>query len=73
MSTSKPYLLRAIRANLMALRAILITVLQDVDHGVEAAGQDNQNGAAGAAIAADEQLKQAVILAQAILVLHRQS
>ena len=72
MSTSRPYL-RAIRANLMALRAILIAALQDVDHGVEAAGQDNQNGAVGSIIPTEELLKQATVLVQAILVLHRQS
>ncbi len=49
MSTSKPNL-RAIAATLKSLRAIVITVLQDV-----------------------ELLKQAAVLVQAILVLHRQS
>jgi hypothetical protein len=71
MNTQKPYL-QAIRANLTALRAILITVLKDVDHGANAAGQGNQNGAAGAIIPVEEQLRQAAILVQAILVLHRQ-
>ena len=71
MSTSKPYF-RAIAANLMALRTILTTVLQDVDHGVEAAGQDNQNGAIGSILPTEELLKQAAVLVQAIIVLHRQ-
>ena len=72
MNTGKPNL-RAIRANLMALRAIVITVLQDVDQGVEAAGKDNQNGVVGSILPAEELLKQAAVLVQAILVLHRQS
>jgi hypothetical protein len=71
MKTQKPYL-QAIGANLKALRAILATAVQDVDYGVEAAGQGNQDGAAGAIIPAEEQLRQAAILVQAILVLHRQ-
>lgn len=72
MSTSKPYL-RAIAANLTALRALLADALQYVDHGLEDAEQGNQDGAAGATIVADEQLKQAAVLAQAILVLHRRN
>jgi len=40
MNSPKPYL-RAIAANLMALRAILATAMQDIDHGLEAAEQGN--------------------------------
>jgi hypothetical protein len=72
MSTSKPYL-RAIEANLMALRAILGAAMQDIDHGLEAAGQDNQNGAVGSIIPTDGLLKQAMMLLQAIIILHRQN
>jgi hypothetical protein len=71
MSTSKPYL-PAIAANLTALRAILATAMQDIDHGLEAAGQGNQNGAVGSIIPTDDLLKQAGTLIQAILILHRQ-
>lgn len=72
MSTSKPCL-RAIGANLMALRTILTTAIRDVDHGLEAAEQGNQDGAVGSILPTEELLKQAAVLAQAILVLHRQS
>lgn len=72
MNASKPYL-RAIGANLSALQAILATAMQDTDHGLKAAGQGNQNGAVGAIIPTEELLRQAGILLQAILVLHRQS
>jgi hypothetical protein len=72
MNTQKPYL-PAIRANLEALWGILATVLKDTDHALKAAGQGNQNGAAGAIIPVEEQLRQAAILVQAILVLHRQN
>jgi hypothetical protein len=72
MDTGKPYL-RAIAANLMALRAILATAIQDVDHGMEAAEQQNQNGAVGSIIPTEGLLNQAAILLQAITVLHRQS
>jgi len=72
MNTGKPYL-RAIAANLTALRAILATAMRDIDHGLEAAGQGNQNGAVGSIIPVEEQLRQAGILVQAILVLHRQN
>jgi hypothetical protein len=72
MTTSKPYL-PAIAATLKALRPILADALQYVDHGLEDAEQGNQNGAAGATIIADEQLKQAAVLTQAIIVLHRQT
>ena len=72
MNTSNPYL-RAITANLTALRAILTTAIQDVDHGLEAAGQDNQNGAVGSILPTGETLKQASVLVQAIIVLHHQS
>jgi hypothetical protein len=72
MTTQKPYL-PAIRANLEALWGILATVLKDADHAVKAAGQGNQNGAVGSILPAEEQLKQAAVLVQAILVLHRQS
>jgi hypothetical protein len=71
MSTSTPYL-PAIAANLTALRAILATAMQDIDHGLEAAGQGNQNGAVGSIIPTDDLLKQAGTLIQAILILHRQ-
>ena len=56
MSTSKPYL-PAIAANLEALWAILSTALKDVDHGLRAAGQGNQNGAVGSNIPTEETLK----------------
>jgi hypothetical protein len=72
MSTSKPYL-RTIDGNLNALSDILGTILKDVDNGLRAAGQGNQNGAVGSIIPVEEQLRQASILVQAILILHRQN
>jgi hypothetical protein len=72
MDANKPYF-RAIGANLMALRAILATAMQDVDHGLEAVEQGSQNGAVGSIIPTDDLLKQAGIITQAIIVLHRQS
>ena len=72
MKPSKPYL-RAIAANLTALRSILAAATQDIDHGLEAAGQGNQNGAVGSIIPTEDLLKQAGILIQAILILHRQN
>ena len=72
MSTSKPYL-RAITANLSALRTILTTAIQDVDYGLEAAEQGNQDGAVGSILPTEETLKQAIILLQAICILHRQN
>jgi hypothetical protein len=72
MNSSTTYL-DAIGANLMAMRAILTTAIQDIDHGLEAVGQGSQNGAVGSILPVDAQLKQATALAQAILVLHRQS
>jgi hypothetical protein len=71
MTTQNPNL-PAIAANLTALRAILATAIQDVDHGLEAAEQGNQNGAVGSILTTEEQLRQAGILVQAILVVHRQ-
>jgi hypothetical protein len=65
--------LHAIGANLTAMRAILTTAIQDIDHGLEAVGQGSQNGAVGSILPADALLKQAATLVQAILVLHRQS
>jgi hypothetical protein len=65
--------LRSIAANLTALRAIFATIRKDVDHGLKAAGEGNQNGAVGSIIPVEEQLRQAAILLQAILVLHRQN
>lgn len=70
---TSPAYLKAMRANLTALRAILLAVLQDVDHGAHAAGQGDQNGAAGSIIPAEERLRQASILVQTILILHRQN
>ena len=52
MTSSKPYL-RAIGTNLMALQAILAPVMEEVDYGLKAAGQGNQNGAVGAIIVTD--------------------
>ena len=72
MSTNQPYL-RAIAANLMALRSILATAIQDVDYGLEAAEQGNQNGVVGAILPTEELLKQAAVLTQAIRILHRQN
>jgi hypothetical protein len=72
MNTSKPYL-KAIEVNLEALSVILGTVLKDTDYAFKAAGQGNQNGAVGSILPAEELLKQAAVLVQAILVLHRQS
>jgi hypothetical protein len=72
MSTGKPYL-PAIAANLEALWAILDTAMRDIGHGLEAAGQGNQNGAVDSIIPVEEQLRQAGILVQAILILHRQN
>jgi hypothetical protein len=65
--------LHAIEANLMAMRSILTTALQDIDHGLEAVEQRSQNGAVGSILPAEALLKQASTLFQAILVLHRQS
>lgn len=64
---------RAIEANLNALRVILTRVICDLESGLEAAGQGSQNGAIGSIIPVDDLLKQASILIQAILILHRQS
>lgn len=72
MSTRKPYL-PAIAANLEALWAILDTAMRDIGHGLEAAGQGNQNGAVGSILPTEELLKQAAVLIQAILILHRQN
>jgi hypothetical protein len=72
MTTSKPYL-PAIAVTLKVLRPILADALQDVDHGIRAADKGNQNGAVGSIIPTEEALKQAAVLVQAILVLHRQS
>jgi hypothetical protein len=72
MSTSKPYL-KAIHINMEALWVILSAALKDVDHGLRAAGQGNQNGAVGSIIPTDELLKQASVLIHAILILHRQN
>jgi hypothetical protein len=72
MNAQKPYLL-AIGANLTALRAMLATGIQDVDHGLEAIEQGSQNGAVGSIMATEALLKQAAILVQAIIILHRQS
>jgi hypothetical protein len=72
MHTSKTYL-PGIAANLTALQAIIATARQDIEHGVEAAGQGNQNGAIGSIIPTEYMLRQAGILLQAILVLHCQT
>ncbi len=72
MSTSKAYL-PVIATTLKALRPILADALQDVDHGIRAADKDNQNGAVGSIIPTEETLKQAIILLQAIRILHRQN
>ena len=57
----------------MAMRSILATAMQDIDHGLEAIEQGSQNGAVGSIIPTDDLLKQATTLLQAIIVLHRQS
>jgi hypothetical protein len=72
MSTSKPYL-PAIASNLTALRAILASILEMVTYGVQDAEAGNQNGAAGSVILIENQLKDAGIIAQAVIALHRQS
>jgi hypothetical protein len=72
MKPSNPYL-QAIGANLMALRTVLTTATQDIDHGLEAALQGNQNGAVGSIIPTGDLLKQAGTLIEAIIILHRQS
>lgn len=72
MSTGKPYL-PAIDGNLSALWSILSVALKDVDHGLKAAGQGNQNGAVGSIIPTGDLLKQAGILIEAITILHRQN
>jgi len=72
MSTSKPYL-KAVEANLNALWVILAAAQRDVDHGLKAAGQGNQNGAVGSIIPTEDLLKQAGTLIQAIIILHRQN
>jgi hypothetical protein len=71
MNSPNPYL-RAIDANLSALWIILAAAIKDVDHGLKAAGQGNQNGAVGSIIPTGELLKQAGILIEAITILHRQ-
>jgi hypothetical protein len=65
--------LEAIGANLMALRAILTTAIQDIDHGLEAVKEGSQNGAVGSILPAEHLLKQATMLIQSILILHRQN
>jgi hypothetical protein len=72
MNTDKPYL-KAIEANLNALWVILSAAVKDVDHGLKAAGQRNQNGAVGSIIPTTELLKQAAVLIEAITILHRQN
>ena len=72
MNSRKIYL-QAIAANLEALWAILDTAMRDIGHGLEAAGQGNQNGAVGSIIPIEDLLKQATTLVQAIIILHRQS
>ena len=72
MDTRKPYF-QAIGANLLALRAILTHALQDVEHGLEATQQRQQNAAVGSIIPTERLLTQAGILIQATLVLHRQN
>lgn len=71
MSTAKPYL-RAITANLTALRAILTAAKQDIDNGLEAARNGNQDGAIGSIIPTNGLLKQASLLLQVVIILHRQ-
>jgi hypothetical protein len=65
--------LEGIEANLMALRAILTTAIQDIDHGLEAVRQGSQNGAVGSIIPTEHLLKQATTLVQSILIIHRHS
>jgi hypothetical protein len=72
MITGKPYL-HAIEASLSALRAILANAMHDIDHGLEAAGDGNQNGAVGSIIPTNDLLKQATTLLDAVLILHRQT
>jgi hypothetical protein len=71
MKSANPYL-PAIAANLEALWDILDTAMRDIGHGLEAAGHGNQNGAVGSIIPTGEMLKQAGILIDAVIVLHRQ-
>lgn len=71
MSSANTYL-PAIAANLEALWSILDAAMRDIGHGLEAAGQGNQNGAVGSIIPTEDLLKQAGVLIQAILILHRQ-
>jgi hypothetical protein len=68
-----PKHIQTIGANLTALRAILTTAIDDIDHGLEAVGQGSQDGAVGSIIPVEHLLKQATTLIQAILVLHRQN
>ena len=68
-----PKYIQAIGANLTALRAILTTAIDDIDHGLEAVGHGSQDGAVGSIIPVEHQLKQATTLVQAILILHRQN
>ena len=61
MDANKPYF-QAIGANLLALKAILTHALQDVEHGLEAAEQRQQNAAVGSIIPTERLLTQAGIL-----------
>jgi hypothetical protein len=72
MNSANTYL-QAIGANLMALRSILTTAINDIDYGLEAVEEGSQDGAVGSIIPTDALLKQANTLIQAILILHRQS
>jgi hypothetical protein len=64
--------LEAIEASLMAVRAILIDAVEDVDHGLAAARQRQQNAAVGSVVPTGHLLTEAATLIQAIFILHRQ-
>ena len=72
MDPNQPHL-PAIAANLRALRAILFDALHDIDQGLDAAEEADQNAAVGSIIQAGDVLTQAGTLIHAIRFLHRQS
>lgn len=68
-----PKYLQAIAANLTALRDLLTTATQDIDHGLDAVNRGSQDGAVGSVIPVEHTLNQAATLVRAILILHRQN
>ena len=71
MDTNKPSL-QAIGVNLWALRSILTTALENVDDGLKAVEQGEQNLAVGSILPSRDLPKHARGLIQAIMIIHRQ-